>query len=129
MLAIRQLTTHWEFAVRHNASFIFAVPCCQHEINRDIQSGGDLDLLLKYGILKERTSALLTDGIRATILEDCGYSVDVMEFVDLAHSPKNLMIRAEKVRKASFVRKTEIANLMNKYGFKQTLFDLIYNKD
>ncbi len=118
-----------EFAVRHNASFIFAVPCCQHEINRDIHSGGDLDLLLKYGILKERTSALLTDGIRATILEDCGYSVDVMEFVDLAHSPKNLMIRAEKVRKANFVRKTEIANLMNKYGFKQTLFDLIYNKD
>lgn len=52
-----------------------------------------------------------------------------MEFVDLAHSPKNLMIRAEKVRKANFVRKTEIANLMNKYGFKQTLFDLIYNKD
>lgn len=88
-----------------------------------------MHLLLKYGILKERTSALLTDGIRATILEDCGYSVDVMEFVDLAHSPKNLMIRAEKVRKANFVRKTEIANLMNKYGFKQTLFDLIYNKD
>ena len=117
-----------EFAVKHNATFIFAVPCCQHEINRDIHAGGDLDIMLKYGILKERLSALLTDGIRAEILEDCGYSVDVMEFVDLAHSPKNLMIRAEKVRKPVLSKKDEIATQMKKYGFHQTLFDLIYNK-
>jgi len=69
-------------------------------------------------------SALLTDSIRALILEDMGYSVDMIEFVDLAHSPKNIMIRAKKNKKPSGKNRAEIESLVNKYSFKQTLFEL-----
>lgn len=118
-----------DFAIKHSAKYIFSVPCCQHEINKNIGTcGGDLDILLKYGIVKERTSALLTDAIRAQILEDCGYNVDVMEFVDLAHSPKNIMLRAERTRPARQANKDKLESLMKKYGFTQTLFDLVYKK-
>lgn len=118
-----------DFAIKHSAKYIFSVPCCQHEINKNIGTyGGDLDILLKYGIVKERTSALLTDAIRAQILEDCGYNVDVMEFVDLAHSPKNIMLRAERTRPTRQANKDKLESLMQKYGFKQTLFDLVYKQ-
>ncbi|MBR2397927.1 MAG: SAM-dependent methyltransferase, partial [Clostridia bacterium] len=89
------------FAITHNVKHIFSVPCCQHEINLSIKQGGELDFLLKYGIIKERVCALMTDSIRAMILEDLGYSVDLIEFVDLSHSPKNIMIRATKCKKPS----------------------------
>ena len=118
-----------DFAVRHNAKFIFAVPCCQHEINKSIHCGGDLDVLLKYGIVKERTCALLTDTIRALTLEDCGYSVDLMEFVDLAHSPKNLMIRAEQTHAPAHNNYEKLQSLKETYGFEQTLFRLVYGKE
>ncbi len=116
------------YAIKKNVKYIFSVPCCQHEINLSIQDGGDLDILLKYGIIKERTSALLTDAVRAEILEDMGYNVDVLEFVDLAHSPKNLMIRATKNKSEIFRNKDNIAKLKDRYNFNQTLFDLIYNE-
>ncbi len=113
-----------DYAVRHGAERIFSVPCCQHEIDRTISKGGDLDDLLRYGVVKERVSALLTDTIRAGILEDRGYAVDLMEFVDLAHSPKNLMIRAVKrgaPREKNIPRFRELAE---RYGFRQTLLEL-----
>ena len=113
------------YAVSHNVPYIFSVPCCQHEINSSVKNGGDLDVLLKYGIIKERVSALLTDSIRAMLLEDEGYSVDVMEFVDIAHSPKNLMIRAVKTHGKRNVNAPKIAELMQKYGFDQKLFELL----
>lgn len=115
------------YAVTHNAKYIFSVPCCQHEINQTIHSGGDLDILLKYGIVKERVSALLTDSIRAMLLEDEGYSVDVMEFVDLAHSPKNIMLRAVKTHGKSNKNRVKIDDLMEKYTFTQKLYNLLYN--
>jgi len=116
------------YAVKKNVKYIFSVPCCQHEINLSIKKGGEMDILLKYGIIKERVSALLTDAIRASILEDMGYDVDVMEFVDLAHSPKNLMIRAVKTREKTSVNREKIAALSEKYGFTQTLFKLMETK-
>ncbi len=61
------------------------------------------------------------------MLEDEGYSVDVMEFVDLAHSPKNLMIRAVKSRVKNNNNKERISNLIRKYNFKQTLYELLSN--
>lgn len=85
-----------------------------------------MDVLLNYGIIKERVSALLTDSIRALILEDKGYSVDVLEFVDLAHSPKNLMIRAVKAKKVTDKNYEKIKSLTDTYGFTQTLFNLQY---
>lgn len=115
------------YAVSHNVPYVFSVPCCQHEINKTIaKSDGDLDVLLKYGIVKERVSALLTDTVRAMLLEDEGYSVDVMEFVDLAHSPKNLMLRAKRTNKPkSSKNRAKVAELMIKYDFNQTLYNLL----
>lgn len=72
---------------------ILSVPCCQHEINGQINSEL-LEPILKYGILKERISALLTDGLRADLLEQNGYEVQILEFIDMEHTPKNLLIRA-----------------------------------
>lgn len=82
-------------AVEWNAKVILSVPCCQHELNKQIKSEV-LAPVLKYGLLKERMAALLTDGIRAALLEKEGYEVQVMEFIDLEHTPKNILIRAVK---------------------------------
>ena len=113
------------YAVSHNVKYIFSVPCCQHEINLSIKKGGQLDTLLKYGIIKERTSALLTDAIRGMILEDCGYAVDMIEFVDFAHSPKNIMIRACRCKPSNIKNRKQIEELMHLYQFDQTLFRLV----
>jgi len=113
-------------AVRHKVPYIFSVPCCQHEVNGQIRPGGEFDLLLKDGLFKERFSALLTDAVRAEALRQCGYKVDVLEFVDLAHSPKNLMLRCflqqSKTPDLSVVR-----TLLSQYGVRQTLVEALEN--
>lgn len=113
------------YAMQKGAKYIFSVPCCQHEVNLSIHGGGDLDLLLRYGIVKERVSALLTDSIRALLLEDGGYRVDMIEFVDFEHSPKNIMIRAKREKIPSRRNEKEVKRLMETYGFKQTLYQLV----
>jgi len=82
-------------AVNWNATYILSVPCCQHEVNKSIASE-KLAPMMKYGIIKERTAALATDALRGVMLESCGYKTQLLEFVDLAHSPKNILIRAVK---------------------------------
>lgn len=113
------------FAIKNNVKYIFSVPCCQHEINLSIKSGGDFDILLNDGLIKERFSALLTDSIRTEILRANGYSVDVIEFVDFAHSPKNLMLRANKNSTKKSIKK--LIQLKEKYKFNQKLLELTYN--
>lgn len=113
-------------AISHGVKHIFSVPCCQHEICSSIKKGGDFDLLLSHGLIKERFSALLTDGIRAEILKKCGYEVDIIEFVDFAHSPKNLMLRC-RLKKSTEPDLKETEALMAKYGFKQKLYELVKN--
>ena len=80
-------------AVKWGAQVIMAVPCCQHEMNRQI-SCPELSKLLKYGIIKERMAALMTDAVRANLLEEMGYETQILEFIDMEHTPKNLLIRA-----------------------------------
>ncbi|HEY8631336.1 MAG TPA: SAM-dependent methyltransferase [Gaiellaceae bacterium] len=84
-----------EKAVRWGAEVILAAPCCQHELLGQIDDDS-LAPLLRHGILKERFAALVTDAARAELLERAGYDVQVLEFVDLEHTAKNLLIRAVK---------------------------------
>lgn len=82
-------------AVRWNAKVILSVPCCHHELFTQIENE-TLAPLLDYGIIKERFAALATDGIRAQILEILGYRTQLVEFIDMEHTPKNILIRATK---------------------------------
>ena len=91
-------------AVEWNAQAILSVPCCQHELNRQMDSE-ILQPVLKYGLLKERMAALITDGLRASMLEELGYHVQVLEFIDMEHTPKNILIRAVKGAEPKEARK------------------------
>nr|WP_084411202.1 SAM-dependent methyltransferase [Paenibacillus glacialis] len=84
-----------EKAVRWDASVILSVPCCQHEVFTQVKNPL-LDPLLSHGILKERFSALATDGVRAKLLDLMGYRTQLLEFIDMEHTPKNILIRAVK---------------------------------
>ena len=86
-------------AVGWDAKVILSVPCCQHELNRQIKNE-TLEPILKYGLLKERMAALITDGLRAQYLEREGYEAQILEFIDMEHTPKNILIRAVKKRHA-----------------------------
>ena len=79
-------------AVLWNAAVILSVPCCQHELNRQIQCEA-LKPILGYGLIRERTAALFTDALRARILECCGYQTQILEFIDMEHTPKNILLR------------------------------------
>lgn len=90
-------------AVQWDADIILSVPCCQHELNGQIQGEKTIQELapvLDYGLLKERFAALLTDGLRAKYLENSGYDTQVLEFIDMEHTPKNILLRAVKTGKA-----------------------------
>lgn len=87
-------------AVSWGAEVILSVPCCQHELNSQIKND-ILEPVLKYGLIKERLSALITDALRADILEGAGYYVQILEFIDMEHTPKNILIRAVKNDKKS----------------------------
>jgi len=80
-------------AVGWGAKVILSVPCCQHELFRQIDND-DLKPLLGHGLLKERFAALATDAARGSLLEAVGYKVQMLEFIDPEHTPKNLLIRA-----------------------------------
>ncbi len=91
-------------AVRREAKVILAVPCCQHELLSQIDNPR-MRPLLKHGLIRERLSSLITDSVRGLLLESKGYSVDMLEFVDLEHTPKNLLIRAVKNGTASSIER------------------------
>ena len=116
-------------AICRGARMILCVPCCQHELNGQIAADG-LKLITRYGIIKERFAALATDAIRASLLESMGYKTQVLEFVDLAHTPKNLLIRAIKKRPAldGTGREAlhEAERLMREFSFEPTLYRLLY---
>lgn len=82
-------------AIGWNAKVILSVPCCQHELNRQMKNDM-LSPIMNYGLLKERMAALVTDGLRAEYLKREGYDVQVLEFIDMEHTPKNILLRAVK---------------------------------
>lgn len=115
-------------AVNWGAGYIFSVPCCQHELNARIKSE-TFSLMTRYGIIKERFSALITDAIRGNLLEYMGYNVNLLEFVDLSHTPKNILIRAVKnPNKAENVKlraMDEVKRMMEEFGLSQALYRMI----
>ena len=82
-------------AVKWHASEILSVPCCQHELNRKMQCE-TLSGAFQYGLIKERTAALMTDAMRGQLLEMKGYKTQLLEFIDMEHTPKNILIRGVK---------------------------------
>ena len=84
-------------AVKWHASVILSVPCCQHELNRKMQCE-TLSGAFQYGLIKERTAALMTDAMRGQLLEMQGYKTQLLEFIDMEHTPKNILIRGVKSR-------------------------------
>lgn len=114
-------------AVGWGAKVILSVPCCQHELNKQMKN----DLLspvLHYGILKERMAALITDGLRAQILEANGYRTQILEFIDMAHTPKNLLIRAVYNGHCAD-NKDQINELLAAFDINPTLYRLLCKKD
>ena len=116
-------------AIKWNAKMIFSVPCCQHELNAHMKSE-NLNILTNYGIIQERIAALMTDSIRGNLLEYMGYKTQLLEFIDIAHSPKNILIRASK-NKVSDEKKNivlnEVNNLIKEFNFNPTLYKLLKN--
>lgn len=82
-------------AVSWGAKVILSVPCCQHELNAHLYNE-TLKPMLSYGIIKERFAALATDAMRAQLLTQMGYETQILEFIDMEHTPKNLLIRGVK---------------------------------
>ena len=114
-------------AVGWGAKVILSVPCCQHELNKQMKN----DLLspvLHYDILKERIAALMTDGLRAQILEANGYRTQILEFIDMAHTPKNLLIRAVYNGHCAD-NKAQIDELLAAFDVNPTLYRLLCKKD
>lgn len=113
-------------AVKWNTKMIFSVPCCQHELNAQMKPQ-NLSILSNYGIIQERVAALMTDSIRGNLLEAAGYRTQLLEFIDIAHSPKNILIRAVKGNISEEKKNKcidEVEKLISEFSFNPTLYKL-----
>lgn len=118
-------------AVKWGSKVILSVPCCQHELNAQIKSD-KFSLLTKYGIIKERFAALATDALRASLLEHEGYKTQVLEFVDLSHTPKNLLIRAIKTNVSAKKKQRSLSEaeaFINSFNADPTLYRLLQDNE
>ena len=112
-----------EKAVRWGARVILSVPCCQHELNGQMKNDL-LQPIFQYGIIKERAAALFTDAMRAQILESVGYRTQILEFIDMEHTPKNILIRAVK-QGGPKNNKKELEAIMDELHIEPTLYKLL----
>ena len=138
VITLHACDTATDYALFHaicwKTDMIFSVPCCQHELNKQFESE-HLGLLGRYGIIKERTAALMTDAIRANLLEYCGYKTQLLEFVDLENTPKNLLIRAVKQKQGAMASRAqiqkkeqileEVHQIMEEFHFDPALYRLL----
>ena len=126
-------------AVGWGAEVILSVPCCQHELNAQFAEDREqtkeqterescLAPVMDYGLLRERFAALATDGLRAKYLESVGYETQVLEFIDMEHTPKNILIRAVKSGKENEKAAEEIKKCIQFLGVSPTLGRLLGNK-
>lgn len=116
------------FGVKLNCDVILSVPCCQHELFKQIKNN-ELSSMLSYGILKERFSSLLTDNLRADALKLCGYKTNIIEFIDMEHTPKNIMIKAIKNKQFTKNIKNieEFEKLLYNFNINHTIYKLLKN--
>lgn len=112
-------------AIDWDARVIFSVPCCQHEVNKQIENEL-FSPVFKYGLIRERLSALLTDAVRANLLEERGYDTQILEFIDMEHTPKNILIRAVKNKECG---KTGIQEVTDFFHVNTTLQKLLNEKE
>ena len=121
-----------KYAVERGARAILSVPCCQHQINTQLQMRGkpdgatgqvpsEFEPLLKWGIIREKFSSLVTDALRGEWLEQQGYKVQMLEFIDMEHTPKNILIRAIK-KNGSAAKGTTTPSLMSSLGILPEIF-------
>jgi tRNA nucleotidyltransferase/poly(A) polymerase len=118
------------YAVKNDAKCILSVPCCQHELNSLLKKrmpDNAFSTMFKYGIIKERLSALATDVMRAELLENSGYSTQILEFIDMEDTPKNLLIRATK--RAKHAKKSDLSALQSALGQTITLEKLLSQEE
>ena len=112
-----------EKAVRWGAKVILSVPCCQHELNKQMKN--DLmEPVLHYGLIKERMAALYTDTLRAELLEQQGYRTQILEFIDMEHTPKNILLRAVYEGKPKHNEK-EIQQILEFLQIEPTLYQIL----
>ena len=114
-------------AVTWDVKLILSVPCCQHEVNAQMQAER-LSLFTRYGLIQERMAALLTDAARADLLTYRGYSTQVVEFIDMAHTPKNILLRARKANLPESTRQKaleEVRTAMKEFHVRPTLYRLL----
>ncbi len=111
-------------AVKWGADVILSVPCCQHEANRTIKSD-ILSPVMDYGILKERMAAIVTDAARAKLLTANGYDTQILEFIDMEHTPKNLLIRAVKSSKEDISAREKTKDMLEALNLELTIDKLI----
>ena len=135
VISLRACDTATDYALYHairwKAKLIFSVPCCQHELNKQMKSD-NLSILTRYGIVKERTAALMTDAIRGNLLTESGYRTQLLEFVDLSHTPKNLLIRAVRSMIPASAKKqarAEVDAIEKEFGLQPTLDTLLHGKE
>lgn len=114
------------FGVKLGCDVILSVPCCQQELFKQIKND-DLSSMLSYGILKERFASLLTDSLRADALKLCGYKTNIIEFIDMEHTPKNIMIKAIKNKNFTKDIKSinDFENLIKKFNVNPTIYNLL----
>lgn len=107
--------------IRNNAKLIICAPCCHKQIRHEMEKSGKTDAITKYGIFLERQAVMITDTIRALVLEYCGYKTQVMEFIEIDNTPKNVLLVGRKTDKP--VDKEAIAKqikaLMEQYGIEE----------